>query len=151
MKNGIYNTLDGRSKDGVSKEIKKFEKGNGSQIKSIRGQAIKNQQNPSCNRPQIPSTNNHKLETGNSNQKSSGWHLATFSSPEQLAQIKERQEKIAHENMLRKELKQFREELEQKHRLSETNRKYVFPRPAETVDEKDSPMIDCKSSNNLNN
>ena len=56
------------------------------------------------------------------------WHLATFSSPEQLTQIKEKQAQATHEMMLHKELAKFRIEVEGKFRSSETNAAYVFPR-----------------------
>ena len=56
------------------------------------------------------------------------WHLATFSSPEQLAQIKEKQLQLTHETMLQKELTKFRSEVEAKFRSSETNRTFVYPR-----------------------
>ena len=53
------------------------------------------------------------------------WQLATFTCPEQLAKMKEKNE---HEEMLRKELKKFRTEIEMKFRSSETNKAYKFPR-----------------------
>ncbi len=56
------------------------------------------------------------------------WHLATFSSPEQLAEAKEKQLQAVHEAMLRKELAKFRSEVEEKFRASETNRTYRFPK-----------------------
>jgi len=56
------------------------------------------------------------------------WHLSTFSSPEQLAEIKEKQVQAAHEAMLKKELAKFRSEVEEKFRASETNRNFRFPR-----------------------
>lgn len=143
MKNGIYKTSDGKIKDLVQKEAKTIGKANVIQSNSNRGQNNKNREDSSKNRPQIVSKNNHKIETKEAKQKSSAGHLATFSSPEQLAKIKERQERVAHDNLLKKELKQFREELEQKYKKSEANKKYMFPRQIDSSDEKDSPIIDC--------
>jgi len=68
--------------------------------------------------------------------------------PEQLEKTREKQEKLEHDNMLRRELKQFREELESKYKNSEANRKYIFPRLSledELSDEKDIPVIDRKN------
>lgn len=67
-------------------------------------------------------------------------HLATYSTPMEMA-LREREEKQIHEAMLRKELIKFRGEVEAKFRKSETNRKYVFPKVDEDVEEEGSEFL----------
>ena len=72
-------------------------------------------------------------------------HLATFSSPEQLATLKAQEAKRIHEEALKSELTKFRHEVEQKFRSSTTNRLYSFPRlvlPDSTEAETDTAITD---------
>ena len=116
IKNGLYKTLDVRSKE--DSKVPFTEPAN------ILKEKIKKKLTMSSNK--ISSYAHHqaaKLKT-----EAPVWHLSTFSSPEQLSKIKERKEQIEHDAMLRKELAKFRAEVEGKFRASATNHDYVFPR-----------------------
>ena len=68
----------------------------------------------------------HNL-TNKSNKEIQAWHLATFTSPEQLVKL---QEEHAHELLLKKELDCFRVEVETKFRQSNVNKTYIFTKIA---------------------
>jgi hypothetical protein len=145
MKGTIYKTSDGRIKEDKQSSAKKTFK----ETYMITACANKHQQQKSKEAAHTKNalTINRNICSRDPNPQSPSWHLSTFSSPEQLAQFKESQERLAHENMLKGELYQFRHEVEQKYQLSETNRKFIFPRTSaefqdsESIDRKEA---DCK-------
>jgi len=69
--------------------------------------------------------------------------LTTFSTHEHRAKSKERND---HEEILSKELRKFRTEVERKYRASKTNKVYKFPRTSNNEDKEDqSTTFNCTS------
>ncbi len=71
--------------------------------------------------------------------------LATFSATELGERVKTQRQKGTHEAMLRKELGEFRGEIEQKFRQSHMNCVYRFPRakPADTPENEEDDSCSC--------
>ena len=134
MKEMIYRTLDSSQNQCYSSSK---QNGTAKFLNSLKG-IVQKERVAAVNAPaKIPATGN--------TQNAQAWHLTTFSSPEQLADVKKKQMQAVHEAMLRKELAKFRSEIEEKFRASETNRTYKFQKTTvETFngDNEDTVKID---------
>ncbi len=140
-KNGMYKTTDAKPRDNATHGARLESPSLLSSFKAP-GKSSKNISRPRA----VPGAKQPGRKAGDQNPQV--WHLATFSSPEQLAKFKEKQDRIAHEAMLSKELAKFRAEVEDKFRKSATNQQYAFPRtvpgPAEVSGERaTSARVDC--------
>ncbi len=140
LKNGLYKTLDARPKDDKSP----FMETGPVLTTHIPKNASKTTTKPTTGG--LKSAAAHPTAASKTKKAETPvWHLATFSSPEQLAQFKEKQVQAAHESMLRAELAKFRAEVEDKFRNSPTNRGYIFPRNcSEEGDTSESTQIIAK-------
>jgi len=134
-KNGLYKTVDARPKDDRGPITSFTETAN-----LLAKSTAKYNAGSSSSRKNLQSTQKLKLTNNTNKDKTDNpaWHLSTFSSPESLSSIKEKQAQNMHEAMLRSELAKFRTEVEEKFRNSPTNRDFIFPRQTDEKVE-DSP------------